>query len=74
VAGREAFPREVIHQRRDAEAPADNKSCDEEHPAGTHMGRSAKLTIRFPQPAYTPTFQEASRHSPAFSRKKACRA
>jgi hypothetical protein len=24
--------------------------------------------------AYKPTFQEASRHSPAFSRKKACRA
>jgi hypothetical protein len=53
---------------------ADSKSCDEVHPAGTHMGRCPLLTVHFLRPAYKPTFQEASRHSPAFSRKKACRA
>jgi hypothetical protein len=53
---------------------ADSKSCDEVHPAGTHMGRCPWLTVHFPRPAYKPTFHEASRHSPAFSRKKACRA
>jgi hypothetical protein len=53
---------------------ADNKSCDEVHPAGTHMGRLPSSRSPSPRPAYKPTFQEASRHSPAFSRKKACRA